>query len=79
MILTRSSTLRFASTLTRDTEPGTAALALVDGVRRELGSHTIDLAFLFVSAQYGEHLHELSAVLRHELTRACWWVAPEKA
>jgi len=67
MILTRSSTLRFASTLTRDTEPGAAALALIDGVRRELGSHTIDLAFLFVSAQYGQHLRELTAVLRHEL------------
>ncbi|MGH7258692.1 MAG: FIST signal transduction protein [Nitrospiraceae bacterium] len=67
MILTRSSTLRFASTLTRDTEPRTAALALIDGVRRELGSHTIDLAVLFVSAQYGQHLHDLSAVLRREL------------
>ncbi|MET0516832.1 MAG: FIST N-terminal domain-containing protein [Nitrospiraceae bacterium] len=67
MILTRSSTLRFASTLTLDTEPGTAALALVDGVRRALGNHAIDLAILFVSAQYGRHLHTLSSALRQEL------------
>lgn len=67
MILTRSSTLRFASTLTQDTTPREAARALVEGVRRGLGNLAIDLACLFVSPQYGQYLQQLSTILRHDL------------
>jgi small ligand-binding sensory domain FIST len=67
VIVTPSSTIRFASALTRQSEVQTAADELVRSVREQLGSAHIHLALLFVSAQHIAQADALSQALRAAL------------
>ncbi|MBS0169223.1 MAG: FIST C-terminal domain-containing protein [Nitrospira sp.] len=64
MITTPSSTLRFASALTRQTTVQAAADELILAIREQLGSARIDVALLFVSIQHAEQAETLVQALR---------------
>lgn len=68
MAVAASSTLRFASSLTRESDPLMAAEALVAGVRQQLDASDADLAILFLSSHYGEGAGRLTASIRAALS-----------
>lgn len=67
VITTPSSTLRFASALTRQSSAQAAADELVLAMRDQLGSARIDIAFLFVSIHHAEQADALVQALRAAL------------
>lgn len=70
MITTPSSTLRFASALTRQRTAQAAADELVRAIREQLGSAPINVAFLFISIQHADQADALAQVLRKALDPA---------
>lgn len=70
VITAPSSTLRFASALTRHSSPQAAADELVRAIREQLGAARIDLAFLFVSIQHADQADALVQALREALDPA---------
>lgn len=68
MTVALSSALRFASALTRERDPLTAADALMAGVRQQLGTSTADLAVIFLSSHYGNAAGQLSSAIRDGLS-----------
>ena len=61
------TSLRFASSLCRDSNPGDAGYALGQAAARQLGAGPVDLACLFFSSHYAEHAEQLAAAVRREL------------
>lgn len=70
MITTPSSTLRFASALTRQRTAQAAADELVHAIRNQLGSARIDVVFLFISIQHADQADALAQALRKALDPA---------
>lgn len=70
MITTPSSTLRFASALTRQRTAQAAADELVRAIREQLGSAPINVAFLFISIQHADQADALAQALRKALDPA---------
>ncbi|MBA5869754.1 MAG: hypothetical protein GDA68_07115 [Nitrospira sp. CR2.1] len=70
MITTPSSTLRFASALTRQRTAPAAADELVRAIREQLGSAPINVAFLFISIQHADQADALAQALRKALDPA---------
>ncbi|MBA5875802.1 MAG: hypothetical protein GDA66_14790 [Nitrospira sp. CR1.2] len=70
MITTPSSTLRFASALTRQRTAPAAAEELVRAIREQLGSAPINVAFLFISIQHADQADALAQALRKALDPA---------
>jgi small ligand-binding sensory domain FIST len=70
MPASRSSTLRFASALSRALTPHEAATALIQEARARLDQDRIDLAFLFCSLHFAPRLEELVSRLAGELSGA---------
>ncbi|MGD9728827.1 MAG: FIST N-terminal domain-containing protein [Nitrospiraceae bacterium] len=68
MAVTHSSTPRFASSLTSERDPVTAAETLSINVREQLGSSSADLAILFLSSHYGGDADSLMATARAALS-----------
>lgn len=62
----KGSGLRFASSVSRERDAGTAGQTLAHQVREELGG-AADLAFLFFSSQYADQAGALSDAVRAEL------------
>lgn len=67
MITTPSSTLRFASALTRHGTAQAAADELVLAIRDQLGGARIDVAFVFISIQHADQAEALVEALREAL------------
>jgi small ligand-binding sensory domain FIST len=65
---THSSTPRFASSLTSERDPVTAAEVLSTNVREQLGDGSADLAVLFLSSHYGDDADRLIAAVRAALS-----------
>ena len=68
MAVAASSTVRFASSLTRESDPLTAAETLVAGVRQQLDASAADLAILFLSSHYRDGAGRLIASIRAALS-----------
>jgi len=59
--------MRFAVSVSRELTPTAAGFAVGQAVRRELGGHPPDLAFLFFSSHYAERADKLAAAVRGSL------------
>lgn len=68
MAIALSSTARFASSLTRESDPLKAAGILSAGVRRQLDTSAVDLAILFLSSHYGDGTGRLASSIRTALS-----------
>ncbi|MCG3777574.1 MAG: hypothetical protein JW388_0268 [Nitrospira sp.] len=62
-----SSTLQFATALSRKTDTEAAVRDLADAIKRQLGTASIDLAFVFFSSHHAEKASMISAMLQSEL------------
>jgi len=67
---THSSTLQFASALSRSTDTEAAARDVADTVRRQIGENPVNLAFAFFSAHHAAHASVISAMLQEALQPA---------
>ncbi len=66
-VTTTSSTLQFATALSRKTDTEAAVRDLADAIRMQLGTAPIDLAFVFFSAHHADKASMISAMLQSEL------------
>jgi len=69
---TTSSTLQFATALSRKTDTEAATRDLADAIRMQIGTTPIDLAFVFFSPHHAANTSMISAMLQKELrTKVC--------
>lgn len=66
-VTTTSSTLQFATALSRKTDTEAAVRDLADAIRMQFGTAPIDLAFVFFSAHHADKASMISAMLQSEL------------
>lgn len=65
-----SAALHFASALSRKTDTEAAVRDLADAIRNQLGSTTVDLAFVFFSAHHADKAGLIASMVREELPTA---------
>ena len=69
---TTSSTLQFATALSRKTDTEAATRDLADAIRMQIGTTPIDLGFVFFSPHHAANTSMISAMLQRELrTKVC--------
>jgi small ligand-binding sensory domain FIST len=62
-----STTLQFASAISRKTDTEAAVRDLADAIRAQIGRVSIDLAFVFFSAHHAEKASLIATMIREEL------------
>ena len=69
---TTPATLQFATALSRKTDTEAATRDLADAIRMQIGTASMDLAFVFFSAHHATKTAMISAMLQKELrTKVC--------
>lgn len=64
---THKGTLQFASALSRNPDTEAATRDVADAVRRQIGQHSVDLAFVFFSAHHAAQVTVISTMLQEAL------------
>ena len=64
---THKGTLQFAAALSRNADTEAATRDVADAVRRQIGQHSVDLAFMFFSAHHAAHVTVISTMLQEAL------------
>jgi small ligand-binding sensory domain FIST len=64
---THNGTLQFASALSRNADTEAATRDVADTVRRQIGEHSVDLAFVFFSAHHAAQAMVISTMLQEAL------------